>query len=131
MRAGRARHALVQQLPRQHQGACLPARLPAHLPARLPTYLPAYLPACLPAYLPARLPQADAVIAWDEHFKHLPDAVRAPLFDDYVEEITAWVLGADKALPFWQQCFLSENSRLRFFKTHPGSEEHIRLWQET
>ena len=37
---------------------------------------------------------------WDEHFRHLPAAVRRPLFDDYVEEITAWVLGAGKALPF-------------------------------
>lgn len=75
--------------------------------------------------------KADAVIAWDEHFKHLPDGVREPLFDDYVEEMTAWVLGAGKALPFWQQCFLSESGSLRFFKTQPGSEEHIRLWQET
>ena len=115
--------------------------------------------------------KADATIAWDEHFKHLPDGVRQPLFDDYVEEITAWVLGAGKALPFlvrvrvritltpaltltltlplcvtlsltltlttgkalpfWQQCFLSESGSLRLFKTQPGSEEHIRLWQET
>ena len=36
-----------------------------------------------------------------------------------------------KALPFWQQCFLSESGSLRLFKTQPGSEEHIRLWQET
>ena len=57
--------------------------------------------------------------------------MREPLFDDYVEEITVWVLGAGKALPFWQQCFLSESGSLRFFKTQPGSEEHIRLWQET
>ena len=96
--------------------------------------------------------------------------MRQPLFDDYVEEITAWVLGAGKALPFlvrvrvritltpaltltltlplcvilsltltltgkalpfWQQCFLSESGSLRLFKTQPGSEEHIRLWQET
>ena len=57
--------------------------------------------------------------------------MREPLFDDYVEEMTAWVLGAGKALPFWQQCFLSESGSLRFFKTQPGSEEHIRLWQET
>ena len=67
---------------------------------------------------------------WDEHFRHLPEAVRRPLFDDYVEELTSWVVGAGKALPFWRRCFVSEKGALRFFKTHKNSEEHARLWQE-
>lgn len=62
----------------------------------------------------------------DEHFRHLPPDVRGPLFDDYVEEITAWVVGVGKALPFWQHCFGEQ----RFFRTTPGSEEHERLWNE-
>ena len=41
--------------------------------------------------------------------------------------MTNWVVGTSKALPFWQHCFTER----RFFKTKPGSEEHVRLWEET
>ena len=70
--------------------------------------------------------KADAVIIWDEHFAHLPEDIRFPLFDDYVEEITAWVVGAGKALPFWQHCFGEQ----RFFRTMKGTEEHAKLWNQ-
>eukprot|EP00964_Phaeocystis_antarctica_P135611 scaffold99957_cov66-Phaeocystis_antarctica.AAC.2 len=92
VRAGRAGHALMQQLPQQHQVSRATLHIIALSRSIHPSISidpPIHLPSIhLRVYLQT---QADAVIAWDEHFKHLPDGVREPLFDDYVEEITTWV----------------------------------------
>lgn len=70
----------------------------------------------------------DVTMIWNEHLAHLPPDVRAVALPEYVEEVTAEALGAAEVLPFWRECF--GPSSPPFFLTHPGSEEHIRLWRQ-
>ena len=69
----------------------------------------------------------DVSIVWEDHFAMLPDTVRDTALLDYIEELTAYVLGADHAYGFWEHCFEGQ----RFFLTVPGSEEHGKVWDQS
>ena len=59
------------------------------------------------------------------HFRALePAMARDVLFADYVEEITAQVVGVKKMLAFFRYCFLGGQ---QYYVTEVGEEEH-RLW---
>ena len=67
---------------------------------------------------------SDATIIADEHFARLPEAMRETLFVEYVEQLTAEVVGADRALRFWRRCFGNQPH----FLTKAGAPEH-ELWE--
>jgi hypothetical protein len=69
----------------------------------------------------------DVRLAWDEHFVHLPAAMRAVALSEMIEEVTAHTLGASEALGFWRECFGPTSPK--FFLTQKGTEEHLRLWK--
>ena len=57
------------------------------------------------------------------HFEALEPEVRDILFMDYVEEITAQVVGVKKMLAFFRYCFLSQE----YYITEVGDDDH-NLW---
>lgn len=57
------------------------------------------------------------------HFQALEPTARDMLFDDYVEEITAQVVGVKKMLTFFRYCFLGQG----YYVTEIEDEEHY-LW---
>ena len=67
---------------------------------------------------------SDATIIADEHFARLPEAMRETLFVEYVEQLTAEVVGADRALRFWRRCLGNQPH----FLTKAGAPEH-ELWE--
>eukprot|EP00325_Prymnesiales_sp_UTEX-LB-985_P004224 CAMPEP_0174713158 /NCGR_PEP_ID=MMETSP1094-20130205/13932_1 /TAXON_ID=156173 /ORGANISM="Chrysochromulina brevifilum, Strain UTEX LB 985" /LENGTH=96 /DNA_ID=CAMNT_0015912317 /DNA_START=1 /DNA_END=291 /DNA_ORIENTATION=+ len=71
--------------------------------------------------------QFEVTLVWDEHLTRLPEAIRAMLLPELIEEISAQVLGAKETLPFWRDCFGPASPR--FFLTQPDSPEHKQLWQ--
>ena len=58
------------------------------------------------------------------HFEALEPVVRDILFQDYVEEITAQVVGVKKMLAFFRYCFLGQG----YYITEIGDDEH-NLWE--
>lgn len=58
------------------------------------------------------------------HFQALEPVVRDILFADYVEEITAQVVGVKKMLAFFRYCFTGQ----QYYITEIESEEHL-LWE--
>ena len=58
-----------------------------------------------------------------EHFGALPSEVRDILFQDYVEEITAQVVGVKKMMAFFRYCFLGQE----YYVTEMKDKEHS-LW---
>ena len=58
------------------------------------------------------------------HFEALRPEVRDILFQDYVEEITAQVVGVKKMLAFFRYCFLGQD----YYVTDMEDEEHL-LWE--
>lgn len=59
------------------------------------------------------------------HFTALPPEVRDILFQDYVEEITAQVVGVKKMLAFFRYCFLGQE----YYVTEMNDREHS-LWDQ-
>lgn len=57
------------------------------------------------------------------HFKALQPEVMDVLFGDYVEEITAQVVGVGRMVAFFRYCFLGQE----YYVTELGDEEHA-LW---
>ena len=57
------------------------------------------------------------------HFKALSPEVMDILFADYVEEITAQVVGVRRMLAFFRYCFLGQE----YYVTELGNQEHS-LW---
>jgi len=68
----------------------------------------------------------DVTIVWDEHLTQLPEDVRPTVLSEFIEEVTQFVVGTNKTLPFWEQCFKGQ----RFFLTKGDSKEHSELWTE-
>ena len=58
------------------------------------------------------------------HFESLEPEVMDVLFQDYVEEITAQVVGVKKMLAFFRYCFLGQD----YYVTNIGDKEHL-LWE--
>ena len=58
------------------------------------------------------------------HFKALQPEVMNSLFADYVEEITAQVVGVRQMLAFFRYCFLASQE---YYVTQLGDKEHA-LW---
>ena len=58
------------------------------------------------------------------HFRALQPVVRDILFSDYVEEITAQVVGVKKMLAFFRYCFLGQE----YYVTDIEDSEHL-LWE--
>lgn len=58
------------------------------------------------------------------HFQALAPMARDILFDDYVEEITAQVVGVKKMLAFFRYCFQGQ----QYYITEIDDEEHL-LWE--
>ena len=58
------------------------------------------------------------------HFEALGPAVMDILFQDYVEEITAQVVGIKKMLAFFRYCFVGQE----YYITDIEEEEHL-LWE--
>ena len=77
------------------------------------------IPTCVHVHGYAKLDMA--VVG--EHFQALQPEIRDILFHDYVEEITAQVVGAKKMLAFFRFCFLGQD----YYVTELGDEEHA-LW---
>ena len=59
------------------------------------------------------------------HFESLAVEVRDILFMDYVEEISAEIVGVEKMLAFFRYCFLGQE----YYVTEMDSDEHAELWQ--
>jgi len=59
------------------------------------------------------------------HFESLAVEVKDILFMDYVEEISAEIVGVEKMLAFFRYCFLGQE----YYVTEMGSDEHAELWQ--
>ena len=55
----------------------------------------------------AKLDMAVSLVG--EHFRALQPEIRDILFHDYVEEITAQVVGVRKMLAFFRFCFLGQD----------------------
>ena len=58
------------------------------------------------------------------HFQALPLVARDVLFGDYVEEITAQVVGVRKMLAFFRYCFRGQE----YYVTEVEDSEHL-LWE--
>lgn len=84
--------------------------------------IPNKIPTCVHVHGYAKLDMK--VIAG--HFQALEPTVRDILFSDYVEEITAQVVGVRKMLAFFRYCFLGQN----YYVTEIESEEHL-LWDHS
>ena len=70
--------------------------------------------------------QFDVTIVWEEHLLKLPEDVRAVVLPEFIEEVTQYVVGTAKTLPFWERCFGLQP----FFLTARGTDEHQMLWRE-
>lgn len=57
------------------------------------------------------------------HFRVVRPKVRDILFADYVEEISAQVVGAEKLLAFFRYCFVGQT----YYLTAMDDDEHA-LW---
>ena len=57
------------------------------------------------------------------HFQALEPTSRDILFADYVEEVTAQVVGVEKMLAFFRYCFLGQE----YYVTDVSDEEH-KMW---
>lgn len=77
------------------------------------------IPTCIHVHGYAKLDMA--VVG--SHFQALEPEVRDILFQDYVEEITAQVIGVRKMLPFYRFGFSGQE----YYVTEIGDEEHT-LW---
>ena len=84
--------------------------------------VPNKIPTCVHVHGYAKLDMG--VVA--THFEALEPTVRDILFSDYVEEITAQVVGVSKMLAFFRYCFLGQS----YYVTEIGSEEHL-LWDHS
>ena len=80
------------------------------------------IPTCLHVHGYAKLDMA--VIGG--HFEALRPETRDILFQDYVEEITAQVVGVKKMLAFFRFCFLGQE----YYVTQIGDPDHS-LWEHT
>lgn len=60
------------------------------------------------------------------HFQTLPTEVMDVLFLDYVEEITAQVVGVRKMVAFFRYCFMGQT----YYVTELGEDEHS-LWDHS
>lgn len=60
------------------------------------------------------------------HLKALPPEVMGVLFLDYVEEITAQVVGVKRMLAFFRYCFVGQE----YYITELGKKEH-NLWDHS
>ena len=83
---------------------------------------PNRIPTCIHVHGYAKLDME--VIA--EHFRALDMTVRDILFCDYVEDITAQVVGVRKMLAFFRYCFQGQT----YYVTVIESEEHA-LWDHS
>ena len=83
---------------------------------------PHKIPTCVHVHGYAKL-DMDVVAG---HFRALEATVRDILFRDYVEEITAQVVGVKKMLAFFRYCFQGQ----RYYVTEINSEEHA-LWDHS
>ncbi len=81
--------------------------------------VPNKIPTCLHVHGDAKLD----MIVIGNHFAALEMEVRDILFMDYVEEITAQVVGVKKMLAFFRYCFLGQE----YYITEVGQAEHS-LW---
>lgn len=77
------------------------------------------IPTCVHVHGYAKLDMA----VLGEHFQALQPEIRDILFHDYVEEITAQVVGVRKMLAFFRFCFLGQD----YYVTELEDEEHV-LW---
>ena len=78
------------------------------------------IPTCIHVHGYAKLDMAIV----GSHFEALEPEIRDILFRDYVEEITAQVVGVRKMLAFFRYCFLGQE----YYITEIGDEEHS-LWE--
>ncbi len=61
-----------------------------------------------------------------KYFRQLPSSIiRETLLYDYIEELTADVLGMDEVYGFFLYCFNGQKYRL----TQKGTELHQQLWE--
>ncbi len=81
--------------------------------------VPNKIPTCVHVHGDAKL---DMVLIGN-HFEALEPEVKDVLFMDYVEEITAQVVGIKKMVAFFRYCFLGQG----YYVTEVGKEEHS-LW---
>jgi hypothetical protein len=81
--------------------------------------VPGKIPTCVHVHGYAKLDMG--VIGY--HFRALQPTARDILFSDYVEEITAQVVGVKKMLAFFRYCFLGQE----YYVTAMGDSEHS-LW---
>ena len=89
-------------------------------PAICSAAVPGKIPTCVHVHGYAKLDMT--VIG--SHFEALRPEVRDVLFQDYVEEITAQVVGVKKMLAFFRYCFLGQD----YYVTDMEDEEHL-LWE--
>ena len=82
--------------------------------------VPGKIPTCVHVHGYAKLDMS--VIG--NHFQALNPIVRDILFSDYVEEITAQVVGVKKMLAFFRYCFLGQ----QYYITDKAEQEHL-LWE--
>lgn len=82
--------------------------------------VPGKIPTCVHVHGYAKLDMT--VIG--SHFEDLLPEVRDILFQDYVEEITAQVVGVKKMLAFFRYCFLGQD----YYITDIDNDEHL-LWE--
>ena len=81
---------------------------------------PDKIPTCVHIHGDAKLD----MIVIGGHFLALAPEVRDILFLDYVEEITAQVVGVGRMLAFFRYCFLGQE----YYVTEMGDDEHS-LWE--
>ena len=81
--------------------------------------IPNKIPTCVHVHGYAKL---DMLVVGD-HFAALEPEARDILFQDYVEEITAQVVGVKKMLAFFRYCFLGQE----YYITEIEDDEHA-LW---
>ena len=84
------------------------------------SHVPGKIPTCIHIHGYVQLDMA--VVG--PHFESLAVEVRDILFMDYVEEISAQIVGVDKMLAFFRYCFLGQE----YYVTEMGSKEHDELW---
>ncbi len=81
--------------------------------------VPNKIPTCVHVHGDTKL---DMIVVGN-HFAALEPEVRDILFMDYIEEITAQIVGVKKMLAFFRYCFLSQ----KYYITEVGQDEHS-LW---
>lgn len=88
-------------------------------PAICAAAVPGKIPTCVHVHGYAKLDMG--VVG--NHFRALEPTARDILFSDYVEEITAQVVGVKKMLAFFRYCFLGQG----YYVTEMEDKEHS-LW---